>query len=114
MARRPGALSKNKVYLMNRLQEMYGDDFHPIMQMAKNAHYLQKEIDDRRLLLADAEKDAEHEPDTFAVKTVIDAWDKVAQYVQPKLKAIEISGTLELSELNDDELTKQLEDLADT
>ena len=32
-----GSPNKNKKFLLNRLQDMYGQDFHPIMKMAENA-----------------------------------------------------------------------------
>ena len=63
---------------MNRLQDMYGDDFHPIMKMAKNAYEYQANIerldeDTRMPLLPEANK----------------LWEGIAQYVEPKLKAVE-------------------------
>lgn len=66
---------------------MYGEDFHPIMKMAENAVTLQAligevEVDDTALKMN-------------AIKSSIDAWDKVAQYTEPKLKAVEMSGGTE-------------------
>lgn len=81
MPRTAGAIGKNKSFLMKRLQEMYGDDFHPIMKMAENAVKLQKIADD-------------DDPDVLKYKAAIDSWDKIAQYTEPKLKAIEISGEI--------------------
>jgi len=78
MARPEGSSNKNKAFLMNRLQAMYGEDFHPIMNMAENAVKLQKAADEA--------------PEANNFKAAIDGWDKIAQYVEPKLKAIEISG----------------------
>jgi hypothetical protein len=78
MPSRQGKPNRNKVFLLNRLQDMYGEDFHPIMKMAENAVLLQAE--------------AENSMDVNTLKTAVDAWDKVAQYTEPKLKAIE--GTL--------------------
>ena len=37
MPSRLGSPNKNKRFLLNRLQDMYGKDFHPIMKMADNA-----------------------------------------------------------------------------
>ena len=37
MPSRLGSPNKNKKFLLNRLQDMYGQDFHPIMKMAENA-----------------------------------------------------------------------------
>tara|TARA_R110002020_G_scaffold180877_3_gene375636 strand:- start:2270 stop:2557 length:288 start_codon:yes stop_codon:yes gene_type:complete len=81
MPSRAGRPNKNKAFLLNRLQDMYGEDFHPIMKMAENAILLQAE--------------AEKELDAATLKTAVDAWDKVAQYTEPKLKAIE--GTMEVN-----------------
>ena len=77
MPSRKGSPNKNKVFLLKRLQDMYGDDFHPIMKMAENAVELQK--------LAVMEN-------PNAIKLAIDAWDKIAQYTEPKLKATEVTG----------------------
>lgn len=69
MAGRPtGSLNKNKDKLLRNLKEVYGDDFDPIMKMAAIAS---KEENDDTLRL--------------------NAWKEVAQYVYPKLKAVEIS-----------------------
>ena len=78
---------KNKAFLLNRLQAMYGEDFHPIMQMAKNAHKAQ-------VLIDDYEKDTELDPQALfaGLKFAVDAWDKVAQYTEPKLKSVEVTG----------------------
>lgn len=73
-------VGKNKKFLLNRLQDMYGDDFHPIMNMAENAVKLQKAADQ------------DPEPNNF--KAALDGWEKIAQYVEPKLKAVEHSGNL--------------------
>jgi hypothetical protein len=62
---------------MNRLQDMYGDDFHPIMRMAENAVTLHDQ--------------ARGTMDPADLKASIDAWDKIAQYTEPKLKASEIN-----------------------
>ena len=37
MPSRLGSPNRNKKFLLNRLQDMYGRDFHPIMKMAENA-----------------------------------------------------------------------------
>lgn len=75
MASRLGPPNKNKKYLLNRLQDMYGDDFHPIMKMAENASILHS--------LAIASRSVTD------LKYSIDAWDKIAQYTEPKLKAVD-------------------------
>jgi hypothetical protein len=76
-----GARNKNKQFLLNRLQEIYGEDFHPIMKMAENAALLQAEV--------------QITPDIATIKAAVDAWDKVAAYTEPKLKSIEVGGDSE-------------------
>jgi hypothetical protein len=56
---------------------MYGEDFHPIMRMAENAVALHEQ--------------ARGTLDTNDLKASIDAWDKIAAYTEPKLKASEIT-----------------------
>jgi len=73
-----GTPNKKKSFLLGRLKDLYGDDFHPIMKMAENAVALQKL--------------AEQEQDVTALKSAVDAWDKVANYTEPKLKAVEVTG----------------------
>ena len=82
MSRPPGSANKNKSFLMKRLEDMYGDDFHPIMRMAENAVKLQKEAD--------------NDPNPMNFKSALDGWEKIAQYVEPKLKAVEITGEVDL------------------
>jgi hypothetical protein len=77
MARPVGASNKNKAFLMDRLQDMYGEDFHPIMRMAENAVTLHHQ--------------ARGTMDTADLKLSIDAWDRIAQYTEPKLKASEVN-----------------------
>ena len=79
MPRPKGSPNRNKMFLLNRLQDMYGEDFHPIMEMAKNASELQK--------LANAE-DAEPRDYVTANK----AWADIAEYTEPKLKSIDKTG----------------------
>ena len=78
MPSRKGSPNRNKAFLLNRLQDMYGDDFHPIMRMAEQAVRLH-------------EKAAAGE--TNDIKASIDAWDKIAAYTEPKLKATEVDLT---------------------
>ena len=69
---------RNKKFLMSRLQDMYGEEFHPIMRMAENADKLQKAAD------------IENDPASF--KAAVDGWDRIAKYVEPQLKAVDISA----------------------
>jgi len=73
MASRAGSPNKNKAFLLNRLKDMFGDDFDPIIRMAQQATELHRVAGERG--------------DIPSLKASIDAWDKVAVYVEPKLKA---------------------------
>jgi hypothetical protein len=77
MARPKGALGKNKAFLLNRLQSMYGKDFDPVMKMAEQA--------------ATLDQLALEEPSVTNQKESIHAWGKIAEFVTPKLKATEIT-----------------------
>lgn len=77
MARPKGALGKNKTFLLNRLKAMYGKDFDPVMKMAQQAVTL--------------DELAQNEPSVTNQKESIVAWGKIAEFVTPKLKAIEHS-----------------------
>ena len=77
MPSRAGSPNKNKAFLLNRLQDMYGADFHPIMRMAENAALLHDQ--------------ARNTSDANDLKASIDAWDKIAAYTEPKLKASEVN-----------------------
>jgi len=101
MASREGSPNKNKVFLMRRLQDMYGEEFHPIMNMAKNAHDFQKLVDGKKI-----------EPELMG-SALVEAnklWEGIAQYVEPKLKSVEVKGDpdsplhVKASSLTDDQL----------
>ena len=89
-----GSTTKNKRGLLARLQQEYGKDFHPIMKMAGNANRLQIIIDEMQP--DDGEELTDNETDRLfvGIKLAADAWDKVAQYTEPKLKAVEHSGNI--------------------
>jgi len=57
---------------------MYGEEFHPLMNMAELAVKLHQ-----RAINSDDNND---------IKASIDAWEKIAQYTEPKLKAVEVTG----------------------
>lgn len=90
---------KNKQFLMNRLQDMYGKDFHPIMQMAKNATTLQSIADVHADGAITIEKDDEDKINmidaTSSSIAATAAWEKIAPYVEPKLSAstVDITAT---------------------
>ena len=73
---RLGIPNKNKKFLLNRLQDLYGEQFHPILKMAEAASKL--------------DYIAEEEGDVTALNAAVNAWSKVAEYTEPKLKAVEI------------------------
>ena len=73
---RLGIPNKNKKFLLARLQDMYGEQFHPILKMAEAASKL--------------DYIAEEEGDVTALNAAVNAWSKVAEYTEPKLKAVEI------------------------
>jgi len=73
---RLGIPNKNKKFLLARLQDMYGEQFHPILKMAEAASKL--------------DYIAEEEGDVTALNAAGNAWSKVAEYTEPKLKAVEI------------------------
>jgi hypothetical protein len=98
MARPLGSSNKNKAFLLNRLQEMFGEEFHPIMRMAENAATLHEQ--------------ARATMDTADLKSSIDAWDKIAAYTEPKLKASEVSLEANIRATEVD-MTGVSEDVAD-
>ena len=81
MTRAAGVPNKNKRGLKAQLKQAYGEDFDVIMMMGKNCKQLFDMIP--------------KDPTAADVDTIIDAntqLDKLAQYVEPKLKAIEVTG----------------------
>ena len=78
----------NKKFLLNRLQDEYGDQFHPIMKMAEACDIMDRQLN---MLI-----ELNEEPKTIfaAAKASVDAWEKIAPYVAPKLsaKSVDING----------------------
>ena len=97
MASRAGSPNRSKHSLLARLKEQYGKDFDPVMRMAKNAHEIE--------VLLGANPDPT--PDDHVV--AINAWDKIAKYTTPQLKAVEVSGTLGVREITQEEWLDTLE-----
>ena len=84
MTRESGIPNKNKRGMKQRLREAYGEDFDVIMMMGKSCKMLYDMIPDK--------------PTADDVDLIIDAntqLDKLAQYVEPKLKAVELSGNVD-------------------
>ena len=61
---------------------MYGASFHPILRLADNAVRL--------------DEMAKESNDVTAIRASVDAWDRIAQYTEPKLKAVEVKADNEL------------------
>lgn len=79
-----GSSNKNKRLIKQNLKDAYGDDFDVIMMMGQNCRRLYDMIPD--------------DPTEADVDLIIDAntqLDKLAQYIEPKLKAIEVSGNVD-------------------
>lgn len=72
-----GTVAKNHQFLLNRLQDMYGESFNPILKAAEQAT--------RMHVLAEESGKMED------LKSSVDAWDKIASYLTPKLKAVELN-----------------------
>ena len=79
MARPQGSMNKNKRGLLAQLKRQYGDDFNPIMKMAEHA-----------VTLHEVAVQSKTRDD---IKASLDAWGKVAEYTEPKLKALEVDLT---------------------
>ena len=78
MARTKGAVGKNKAFLMSRLLDMYGEQFHPILRIAENANRL--------------DELSRVENDVATIKAATDAWAKIAEYAEAKLSAVTIEN----------------------
>ena len=97
MANREGILNKNKRFLDKRLKDMFGDDFDPIMKSCKNAMRMEEIADEQKKVVERAANESSNEEYAIAMdsefnkrKDCSSAWEKVAQYTTPKLKAVEV------------------------
>ena len=92
MPRPHNSKDKNRVFLNNRLKEMFGDDFEPIIQMSKAAMQMQ-ELCDRKIEIskgADGEvMEDEITPCLNMLAETVKAWEKPAKFLTPQLKAVE-------------------------
>lgn len=84
MTRPLGRPNRNKDFLLSRLQAMYGDDFNPIMCLAENASIVQQRIREQMRLGIKV--------DNGDLAAAFKHWAELAKYVEPQLKAVEISG----------------------
>ena len=119
-ATRAGSANKNKERLFKALQQEYGEMFSPIMKMAEHATAIHEYAISVEEHLADIEEaiiTADNEGQTGSVErlekvltkitlisarmTSMEAWEKIAPYIDYKLKAIEHSGEIDINELRD-------------
>lgn len=95
MTRPAGTPNKNKRSLKAELKKKYGAEFDVIMMMAENCqtlHGIAQTHKTGKVSFADQETiDA-----SSSAVLANNALEKLAQYVEPKLKAIEISGELSM------------------
>jgi hypothetical protein len=109
-----GSINQPKRLLISRLEEMYGSEFNPVMKMAENAVVLQrltdKAVDDYALKAAvingAGEIDDKRKADMIEllaklaggvrgnIRDTNEAWDRISQYVQPKLKSVEVKADI--------------------
>ena len=97
-------MNKNSRFLLTRLQDIYGDDFHPIMKMAENCATIQDIADSSKdeMVIDEVEAIEGGEGEDIGVdvisrvislaKLANENWEKLAPYIAPKLKATEITG----------------------
>ena len=112
MAGKAGMTNRNKQFLLNKLRKMYGDDFEPVMKMAGNAAFLQGIADEHQggyAVLYEstvAELEGVGGQETFedikakaiaATKEANFEWDRIAKYTTPQLKAVEITGDVDVT-----------------
>ena len=92
--RHKGIPNKNTTFLNNRLKDMLGEDFDPVMKMAQNAVRMQQIADSYSFV--EGEDDNQGPSDKGSEfdcrKDTVEAWNKIAKYCTPQLKAIEVSG----------------------
>jgi len=95
MARPVGALDKNKKFLLNRLKDMYGDSFDPIMRASALAYRLDALIADRDKAAAELkdplEKIEAEQATVGLILQTIDKWLKVGEFTNGKVSAITLS-----------------------
>ena len=95
MTRPAGSPNKNKRGLAARLKAQYGEEYDVIMMMAENCQTLHKiaQNHSRGGLTVGDESTIDASNSATAANNAL---EKLAQYVEPKLKAIEISGELNI------------------
>lgn len=106
-----GSKSNPKNSLMAALRARYGSDFDPVMKIAENAMMLDKiakdaveamgtVLDLEAVTLDDMKAKAQVIDQVRpALNDAVNAWDRLSVYCKPKLKAIDISGSLDTKTL---------------
>jgi hypothetical protein len=96
MTRPAGIPNNNKRGLKAQLRAKFGKDFDVVMMMGQNCVTLHKIAMDHaggKVTMAEDSGGKMNAIDaSTSAKMAIDALEKLAQYVEPKLKAIEVSG----------------------
>ncbi len=91
---------------------MYGEDFHPIMKMARNCDILQRQADKMMEMVVDMDLEEANRPKVEdinkAICTANAEWYRIAEYTEPKLKAVEIDLNATLSDLTESELNRRI------
>ena len=99
-----GSMNKNSRFLLTRLQDIYGEDFHPIMKIAENCATIQDIADSCKdeMVIDEVEAVEGEEGEEIGVDVITrvislsklanENWEKLAPYIAPKLKATEITG----------------------
>jgi len=97
--RKVGTMNKNSKFLWQKLKDMYGDQFDPVMQMAENAVRLQTVADQCWAEDKTVFEESDIKPEAgiklidkiSTANNAINAWDKIAKFTTPTLKQIEIT-----------------------
>lgn len=96
--RAAGIPNKNKRGLKAELKKAYGKDFDVVMMMARNCltlHDIALQHSEGLVTSGESEQGNGQIIDaSSSAKLANEALDKLAQYVEPKLKAIEVSGAV--------------------
>jgi hypothetical protein len=94
MARTKGSMGRSRERLLKALQSEWGEDFDPVMQMARNAMRMQEYIEQ---VIGDTE-------DPVSLYTeAVDTWGKVARFTNPQPKAVEVT------QISDDRTMEDME-----
>lgn len=112
--RTPGALDKNKQFLLNRLKAEYGDKFDPMMTLVDLGMGMLADIKGMQSEIGDKPTLSDYQNLFAARSNAATTWEKVAQYTTPKLKAQEVSPDVpETQTLSSEQLKARLTNLVD-